>query len=60
MLVLTRRRGQSIVVGENIEITILSVSGVNVRVGISAPPALQVDRREVYERKLRKSKERDD
>jgi carbon storage regulator len=48
MLVLTRRSNQSIMIGEDIEVTILAVSGEKVRVGISAPDDVPVFRREVF------------
>ena len=49
MLVLTRRKGQSIMIGEDIEISIEEVSGEAVRVGIRAPREISVHRREIYE-----------
>ncbi len=49
MLVLTRKTNQSIMIGDEIEITILSVSGDKVRIGIDAPRDISVFRREVYE-----------
>jgi carbon storage regulator len=49
MLVLTRKTNQSIKIGENIEITVLSVSGDKVRIGIDAPRDISVFRREVLE-----------
>ena len=49
MLVLTRRKGQSIMIGEDIEISIEEVSGDAVRVGIRAPREISVHRREIYE-----------
>lgn len=51
MLVLSRQTGQSIHIGEDIVITIVSCKGTHVRVGISAPQQLSVDRNEVYQRK---------
>jgi carbon storage regulator len=51
MLVLTRRPGESIVIDEGIRVTILEVKNSRVRIGISAPPTVRVDRREVHERK---------
>ena len=48
MLVLTRRSNQSIMIGEDVEVTILAVSGEKVRVGISAPDEVPVFRKEVY------------
>ena len=47
MLVLTRKTNQSIVIGDDIEITVLSVSGDKVRIGIEAPRDIAVFRREV-------------
>ena len=55
MLVLTRRRGQTIRVGGDITFTVLSVAGENVRIGVAAPRELTVDREEVHERKLREA-----
>jgi len=49
MLVLTRRKGQSIMIGEDIEISIEEVSGDAVRIGIRAPREISVHRREIYE-----------
>jgi carbon storage regulator len=49
MLVLTRKTNQSIMIGDEIEITVLSVSGDKVRIGIEAPREIPVFRQEVYE-----------
>ncbi len=49
MLVLTRKPDQSIMVGNEIEITVLEVRGEQVRVGIRAPRNVTVHRKEVYE-----------
>lgn len=49
MLVLTRKTNQSIMIGDDIEVTVLSVSGDKVRIGIAAPRAISVFRREVLE-----------
>ncbi|MEZ5074240.1 MAG: carbon storage regulator CsrA [Solirubrobacterales bacterium] len=49
MLVLTRKTNQSIVIGGNVEITVLSVSGDKVRIGIEAPRDIDVFRSEVLE-----------
>ncbi len=49
MLVLSRTRDESIMVGENIEITVVRVQGKKVLLGISAPKFVPVHRREVYE-----------
>ena len=48
MLVLTRRTRQSIMIGDEIELSILSVSGEKVRIGIEAPNEVPVFRKEVY------------
>ena len=47
MLVLTRRKNQSIVIGDDIVITVLEVQGDNIRLGISAPRSVQVYREEL-------------
>jgi len=49
MLVLSRQRDQSIMIGDDIEITIVDVRGDKVRVGINAPRHVSVHRKEVYE-----------
>ena len=50
MLVLTRKPGQSIMIGDGIEVQVLSVAGEKVRLGISAPRDVSIFRHEVYER----------
>lgn len=49
MLVLTRKTNQSIMIGDSIEVSVLSVSGDKVRIGIDAPRDVAVFRTEVYE-----------
>jgi len=49
MLVLSRRKDESIVVGDNVEIKIVDVRGNKVRLGITAPRAVTVHRKEIYE-----------
>lgn len=49
MLVLTRKVGQSIVIGDEIEVVVLEVRGEQVRVGIRAPKSVAVHRKEVYD-----------
>jgi carbon storage regulator len=50
MLVLTRKPGQSIIIGDGIEIEVVSVAGEKVRIGITAPRDVDIFRHEVYER----------
>lgn len=49
MLVLTRKINQSIIVGDDVEITVLDIRGEQVRVGINAPKSITVYRKEIYE-----------
>jgi carbon storage regulator len=51
MLVLTRRVGEVIVVGEDIRITVVSIKGDKVRLGIAAPDFVRVDREEIHTRR---------
>jgi carbon storage regulator len=53
MLVLSRQRDESIMIGDDIEITIVDIRGEKVRLGINAPPHVPVHRKEVYEAILR-------
>jgi carbon storage regulator len=48
MLVLTRKSNQSIMIGDDIEVSVLAVMGEKVRIGISAPRSVPVFRKEVY------------
>jgi carbon storage regulator len=50
MLILTRRIGEIIVIGESIRVVVVAVSGGAVRLGINAPKEVTVHRQEVYER----------
>jgi carbon storage regulator len=50
MLVLTRKPGQSIMIGDGVEVQVLSVAGEKVRLGISAPRDISIFRNEVYDR----------
>ena len=49
MLVLSRQRDESIMIGDNVEITIVDVRGDKVRLGITAPREIPVHRREIYD-----------
>lgn len=58
MLVLTRQRDESIMIGDDVEIIIVDVRGDKVRLGITAPKSIPVHRREIYDNIQReKSKE---
>lgn len=48
MLVLTRKIGESIQIGEDIEITISSIKGDQVKIGINAPKNIEINRKEIY------------
>ena len=50
MLVLTRKPGQSIMIGDGVEVQVLSVAGEKVRLGITAPREVSIFRNEVYDR----------
>ncbi len=52
MLVLTRKIGEQIVIGDNIKVSIVSIGPGRVKVGIEAPPWVEVNRQEVFEKKL--------
>lgn len=49
MLVLSRQRDETIIIGDEIEITVVDIRGEKVRLGINAPPHVPVHRKEVYE-----------
>lgn len=51
MLVLTRRKGESIILGDDVEVKILNLQGSQVKVGVQAPKSLSVHRKEVYLRR---------
>ncbi len=50
MLILTRRVGETLMVGDDVSITVLGVKGNQVRVGINAPKDVGVHREEIYQR----------
>lgn len=51
MLILTRRMGETLIINDNIAVTILGIVGNQVRIGVNAPRDVMVDREEIYLRK---------
>ena len=58
MLILTRKLGENIRIGDNIRIIVLDIKGGQVKLGIDAPPTVSVHREEIYERIREEMKER--
>lgn len=57
MLALTRKKGDSIIIGDNIEIIVLGIQGEQVKLGIVAPRDISVHRKEIYEQIQNENKE---
>ena len=57
MLVLTRKAGEGIIIGDDIKITVVEMKGGGVRIGIDAPKEMKVHRQEVYDRIKQENKE---
>lgn len=57
MLILTRKKGQSIILNNNIEIVISAIDGDQVKIGISAPKEVSILRKELYEEVQQSNKE---
>ena len=56
VLILSRRVGEKLIIGENVTVTVLAVKGKQVRIGIDAPRDVMVNREEVYQRILKEQK----
>ena len=50
MLILTRKIGESLLIGDDVEITVLSIRGSQVKLGVKAPKEISVHREEIYQR----------
>lgn len=50
MLILTRRISESVIIGDDVKVTVLGVNGNQIRIGIEAPKDVSIHREEIYER----------
>jgi len=60
MLILTRRVGETLMIGDEVTVTVLGVKGNQVRIGVNAPKTVSVHREEIYERIRQEGEEGND
>lgn len=56
MLALTRKKGESLIINNNVEITVLEIRGDQIKIGVNAPKEIPIYRKEVYEQILQENK----